>query len=168
MSGGNSAVLRWVVALIAIAGTLLSLGLLASVLAPPLVSVAKVEVVEDPGAYPIGAVAEIELDEGWSTQPVSGDGQLIRSPDRELVVTMRPAMPEDRLEDQLEGRVLIETLSNGAELSHVSVGSETSALLRFPGAGEAILVTAVVADGVDPARYRAQLAELLLHVKPLG
>lgn len=155
---------RWLVLSVAVVGTVLSFGLLALLLLPALTSVTAVEVVEDPKMYQIGTVAEIEPEEGWSVQPTLGEGQLLRSPDRMLAVLMRPAVPDD----QLEGQLLVETLSNEAELTHVTVGAETMAMLWLPDGGPAILVEATVDDRADPGLYRAQLAELLLHVKPLG
>ena len=148
---------------VAIAGSVLGVGLLALLLLPSLMSVAAAKVVEDPQAFLIGTVAEIEPVKGWSVQPAPREGVLLKSPDRVLSVTLRPAMQDD----QLEGRVLRETLSNGAELSHVAVEGETIAKMRLRGGG-VILVEAEVAEPADPARYRAELAELLLHVKPLG
>ncbi len=66
------------------------------------------------------------------------------------------------------GRCWFQTLANGAELSHVTVDGDTTATLWLPDGGEAILVEAEVAEPADAASYRAELAELLLHVKPLA
>lgn len=155
---------RWREPAVAIAGSLLSISLLAFLLLPSLTSVAAVEVVEDPQTFEIGTVAEIETGEGWSVQPSSREGLLVKSPDRVLAVTLRPAGPDD----QLEGQTLAETLSNGAELSHVTIDGDMTALLWLPEGGEAILVEASVTEAADPADYRAEFAELLLHVKPAG
>lgn len=155
---------RWLEFVVAIAGTALSIGLLTLLLLPSLTSVAAAEVIEDPHTFDIGTIAEIQPREGWSVQPVSREGLLMKSPDRVLAVTLRPAVPDD----QLEGQMLAETLANGAELSHVTVDGDTTAILWLPDGGEAILVEAEVAEPADPESYRAELAELLLHVKPLG
>lgn len=154
---------RWFEFVVAITGTALSIGLFTLLLLPTLTSVAAAEIVEDPRPLSIGTVAEIQPRQGWSVQPVSREGWLMKSPDRVLAVTLRPA----ELGEQLEGRVLTETLSNGAELSHVTVESDTSAMLWLPDVDEAIHVEAEVAEHADPETYRAELAELLLHVKPL-
>lgn len=155
---------RWREFTVAIAGSVLGVGLLTLLLLPSLMNVAAAKVVEDPQTFEIGTVAEIEPAEGWSAQPAPREGLLLKSPDRVLAVTLRPAVPDD----QLEGQVLSETLSNGAELSHVTVEGDTTAMLWLADGGEAILVETEVAEPADPADYRAELAEMLLHVKPLG
>ncbi len=94
---------RWLEFAVAITGSVLSIGLLTVLLAPLLTSVAAVEVVEDPHTFEIGTVAELEPSECWSVQPASRDGLLLKSPDRVLEVTLRPAVPDD----QLEGPMLV-------------------------------------------------------------
>ena len=154
---------RWYEYALAFGGTVLAVGVLALLLLPSLSSVAAVGVVEDRQTLSIGATAEVEPDEGWSAQPASRDGVLLRSPDRLFEVTLRPSIPDD----QLEGDLLVETLSNGAELSHVTVERDTTAMLWLPDGGGSILVEATVDDRANPGNYRAELAGLLLHVKPL-
>lgn len=153
----------WTGRVAAILGSVLGLGLLMLLLLPSLVSVAGSEVVEDPRSFTIGTIAEIEPDAGWSVQPISGGGQLLKSPDRALEVSLRVVASEVNL----EGEVRVETLANNAQLSHKTVGRETTAVLRFSGGGEPILVEAKVLEPANPADYRAELAELLLHVKRL-
>lgn len=177
---------RWPQLVAALLGSVLSLGLFALLLLPPLTSAAEAQVVEDPETFQIGSVAQLDPAAGWSVQPLveggallPGDGLELRSPDRVLTVSLREASPGERLVSDSEsrdaatasntvaGRVLTETLENGAELSHVTIEEETIALLQLPGAREAIFLEASAAKWADLADYRAELAELLLSVKTL-
>ncbi len=190
---------------VAMLGSVLSLGLLALLLLPSLASAVKVEVAQGSEAYAIGAATEIEPARGWSVQPAAergsllpGEGLVLRSPDRMLTVLLRPALPGERLvsgdesnEDatvgkEVVGRVLTETLDNGATLSHgiSSADAHLVALLRPPGVDEAAAADAgsaeagsadaaaqrvfIEAQTEDPAlldNYRAELALLLLNVR---
>lgn len=157
---------RWLQLVIALLGSVVSLGLLALMLAPSLVSVAAVEVVDGPKSVAIGTAHEIEPPAGWSVQPLvdrgallPGDGLVLRSPDRVLTVSLREASRDERLVNETEShkgatasntvsRVLTETLENGAELSHgiSSVDGHFVAVLRVSGADGA-----EGADGTDGA-----------------
>lgn len=158
---------RWPLIVVAICGSIVGFGLLVFLLLPSLTSVAAVEVVEDPQSFKISTSAEVEPAKGWSVQPMPrGEGLLLHSPDRMLTVELREALPDD----QLEGRVLVETLKDGSRLSHSTEGGRIEALLSLDdvGAGAVVLVVASVDDEADLSGYRAELAELLLRIQPVG
>lgn len=160
MNEVRSGLARWGAWALAIAGSMLGLGLLASMLLPPLASVGAAEVIEDPQTAEIGAVAKIEPAEGWSVQPIAGEGLLLQSPDRVLRVTMLPA-PSDA---HLAGQALVETLADGAQLSHVTSGDRIDGLLDLEGADVDVRIEAQVEDPARLDDYRAELAQLLLRV----
>ncbi len=189
---------RWPQFAAAILGSVLSLGLLALLLVPSLTSVAAARVVEDPQPFAIGTAHEIEPPAGWSVQPLvdrgallPGEGLVLRSPDRVLTVSLRAALPDERLvsgseshedataSNTVAGRVLTETLENGAELRHgsSSVDGHFVAVLRLPGDGGAngtdgtgpsVFIEARTDDPKVLDDYRAELAALLLDVRAAG
>jgi len=178
---------RWLQLVIALLGSVVSLGLLALMLAPSLVSVAAVEVVDGPKSVAIGTAHEIEPPAGWSVQPtvdrgalLPGDGLVLRSPDRVLTVEMRVVAAGQQLVAGLEGDsaaglgsrgvavgpVLTETLESGAELGHgLSAEGDFVALLGLEGADDQLLVEARTDDPALLDAYRAELAALLLDVR---
>ena len=179
---------RWPQLVVALLGSVLSLGLFALLLLPSLTSAAEAQVVEDPETFQIGSVAQLDPAAGWSVQPLveggallPGDGLELRSPDRVLTVSLREASPGERLVSDSEShedatasntvlRVLTETLENGSELSHgtASADGHFVALLDLDGSDDGDARVFVEARTDEPEQlddYRAELAALLLRVE---
>lgn len=120
-----------------------------------------------------------------------GDGLVLRSPDRVLTVSLREASRDERLvsgseshqdataSNTVAGRVLTETLENGAALSHgissvdghfvavlqVSGGGVAEGADGTDGAGRSVFIEARTDDPELLADYRAEIAALLLDVR---
>ncbi len=169
----------WPALLVAAVGSAAAVTVLVMLLVPALTSAFEAETTDgqrsyDIGEWPtggeeaasdLGSTSTVTPESGWSVQP-DGDGLLLRSPDRLLVVTMTSEVAE-RQEPSLGGEALVEVLSNGLELRHVTEnGVFTGELATLDGP---LYIEAHLASQTEPERtladYRPALSALIESVR---
>lgn len=164
----------WPWALVALAGSLLGVGVLALLLVPPLKGALETRIADGAEAFAIGSHAEIVPGAGWSVRPDEGGSLLLSSPDRLLEVTVVSADSEGRVVAEIEQRLeeagsldalLEEVLADGSAVQHVTEGARIAAALDT--GGELVLLSAEAVPPAELTDYRATFAEQLLAVEPL-
>lgn len=161
---------------VAIVGSILSLGLLWFMLAPGLSSALAAEVADgqtsfgvDVGSDLHSAAASVAVspEAGWSVRPDPDGGVFITSPDTALVVQLQPvteAHVRAALEraESADAFVATEVLATGLSFRHATHGDAFTGALET--AGDPILVSAHVRGDAELHDYRTELANFLERI----